>query len=121
MLRALADRIASGMSATAERTNEQSTIVAAASTQTPVNVQTVATANEQLSSSVQEIGRHVARSTQVTPKAVEVAKHTDATVQRLAAGAQKIGEVVTIIHDIATIEAARAGDAGKGFAWWPRR
>jgi methyl-accepting chemotaxis protein len=97
-----------------------------ASEQTSVNVQTVATATEELSSSVQEIGRHVARSTQVAGKAVEEAKHTDATVQRLAAGAQKIGEVVTIIHDIAgktnllalnaTIEAARAGDAGKGFA-----
>jgi methyl-accepting chemotaxis protein len=100
--------------------------VAAASEQTSVNVQTVATATEQLASSVQEIGRQVARSTQVAGKAVEEAKLTDATVQTLAAGAQKIGDVVTIIHDIAgktnllalnaTIEAARAGDAGKGFA-----
>ena len=117
---------ARSMVATAEQTNQQSTTVAVASEQTSVNVQTVATATEELSSSVQEIGRHVARSTQVAGKAVEEAKHTDATVQRLAAGAQKIGEVVTIIHDIAgktnllalnaTIEAARAGDAGKGFA-----
>jgi methyl-accepting chemotaxis protein len=117
---------ARSMVATAEQTNQQSTTVAVASEQTSVNVQTVATATEELSSSVQEIGRHVARSTQVAGKAVEEAKHTDATVQRLAAGAQKIGEVVTIIHDIAgktnllalnaTIEAARAGMAGKGFA-----
>ena len=103
---------ARSMVATAEQTNQQST--------------TVAVASEELSSSVQEIGRQVARSTLVAGKAVEEAKHTDATVQMLAAGAQKIGEVVTIIHDIAgktnllalnaTIEAARAGDAGKGFA-----
>jgi methyl-accepting chemotaxis protein len=117
---------ASGMSATAERTNEQSAIVAAASTQTSVNVQTVATATEELSSSVQEIGRQVAQSARIAGQAVEDARQTDATVQALAAGAQKIGDVVTIIQDIAnqtnllalnaTIEAARAGDAGKGFA-----
>jgi methyl-accepting chemotaxis protein len=117
---------AGGMSATAERTNEQSTIVAAASTQTSVNVQTVATATEELSSSVQEIGRQVAQSARIAGQAVEDARQTDATVQALAAGAQKIGDVVTIIQDIAnqtnllalnaTIEAARAGDAGKGFA-----
>ncbi len=117
---------ARSMVATAEQTNQQSTTVAVASEQTSVNVQTVATATEELSSSVQEIGRQVAQSTLVAGKAVEEAKHTDATVQMLAAGAQKIGDVVTIIHDIAgktnllalnaTIEAARAGDAGKGFA-----
>ena len=72
---------ARSMVATAEQTNQQSTTVAVASEQTSVNVQTVATATEELSSSVQEIGRQVARSTQVAGKAVEEAKHTDATVQ----------------------------------------
>ncbi|MFX8883319.1 methyl-accepting chemotaxis protein, partial [Acinetobacter baumannii] len=51
---------------------------------------------------------------------------TDAIVQGLASSAEKIGEVVGLINQIAgqtnllalnaTIEAARAGEAGKGFA-----
>ncbi|MCW8344171.1 methyl-accepting chemotaxis protein, partial [Stenotrophomonas sp. SG1] len=58
--------------------------------------------------------------------AVAEARRTDQTVQALAQGAQKIGEVVTLIQTIAsqtnllalnaTIEAARAGEAGRGFA-----
>jgi len=117
---------AGSMSATAEQTNQQSATVAAASEQTSVNVQTVATATEELTSSIQEIGRQVAQSSKITGKAVDDAKHTDQMVQTLAAGAQKIGDVVTLIQDIAsqtnllalnaTIEAARAGEAGKGFA-----
>jgi methyl-accepting chemotaxis protein len=57
---------------------------------------------------------------------VEEAEETNIRIQGLAEAAQKIGEVVAIITDIAdqtnllalnaTIEAARAGDAGKGFA-----
>jgi methyl-accepting chemotaxis protein len=59
-------------------------------------------------------------------KAVEDANRTDATVEGLAKAADRIGEVINLIQDIAsqtnllalnaTIEAARAGDAGKGFA-----
>lgn len=89
-------------------------------------MQTVASAAEELSASVSEITRQVAQSAKIAGKAVEDAKRTDATVQTLAAGAQKIGEVVTLIQQIAnqtnllalnaTIEAARAGEAGKGFA-----
>src|SRR6202043_3774190 len=85
-----------------------------------------ATAAEELSSSIQEIGRQVEQSTRIAGNAVEEAKRTDGVVQSLAAGAQKIGDVVKLIRDIAgqtnllalnaTIEAARAGDAGKGFA-----
>jgi methyl-accepting chemotaxis protein len=117
---------AGSMTSTAERTNEQSMAVASAAQQASANVQSVASAAEQLSSSSAEIGRRVTQSAQIAGKAVDDAKHTDAVVQSLAAGAQKIGEVVSLIQAIAeqtnllalnaTIEAARAGDAGRGFA-----
>jgi methyl-accepting chemotaxis protein len=73
-----------------------------------------------------EISRQVAQSGQVTGQAVEDARRTDMIVQALARSAQKIGDVVGLITNIAgqtsllalnaTIEAARAGEAGKGFA-----
>jgi methyl-accepting chemotaxis protein len=117
---------ARSMTATAEDTNDRSLTVAAAAEQASTNVQTVASAAEELSASVAEIGRQVAQSTQIAGKAVEDAARTDVVVQSLATGARKIGDVVSLISDIAsqtnllalnaTIEAARAGDAGKGFA-----
>jgi len=117
---------AQSMSATAEETNAQSVAVAAASEQASANVQTVASATEQLVASITEIGAQVAQSTKIAGEAVDVAQRTDTTVQTLAASAQKIGDVVRLIQDIAsqtnllalnaTIEAARAGEAGKGFA-----
>jgi len=117
---------AQSMSATAEETQRQATAVAAASEQASTNVQTVASAAEELSSSIAEIGRQVTQSARIAGKAVEETKLTDASVQGLAETAQKIGDVVKLINDIAgqtnllalnaTIEAARAGEAGKGFA-----
>jgi methyl-accepting chemotaxis protein len=89
-------------------------------------VQTVASAAEELTSSIGEISRQVAQSAKITTKAVDDARKTDTVVRALAEGAQKIGDVVGLINTIAaqtnllalnaTIEAARAGDAGKGFA-----
>ncbi len=117
---------AQGMSATAEETNRQATVVAAATEQASANVQTVATAAEELSSSIAEIGRQVAQSTRAAQAATQEARQTDNAVTGLATAAQRIGEVISLINDIAsqtnllalnaTIEAARAGDAGKGFA-----
>jgi methyl-accepting chemotaxis protein len=114
------------MQTAAEQTSERSTAVAAAADQASSNVQTVATAGEQLSSSSAEIGRQVSSSTRIANQAVDDAQQTNAKIQGLAEAAQKIGEVVKLINDIAsqtnllalnaTIEAARAGDAGKGFA-----
>ncbi len=114
------------MSATAEETQRQSTAVAAASEQASTNVQTVASAAEELSSSITEISRQVAHSTRIASKAVDEASVTNRSVKALADTAQKIGDVVKLINDIAgqtnllalnaTIEAARAGEAGKGFA-----
>ncbi len=114
------------LKSTADRTSQQSTIVASASGQASTNVQTVASAAEELSSSVAEISRQVAESAQIAGRAMDEAKRTDEKVQGLAEAAQKIGDVVKLINDIAgqtnllalnaTIEAARAGEAGKGFA-----
>jgi methyl-accepting chemotaxis protein len=117
---------AQAMSGTAEETTRQSTAVAAASEQATQNVQTVASATEELSASIREIAKQVGESNQMTGDAAEQARASNTQVQSLDAAAQKIGDVVKIINDIAsqtnllalnaTIEAARAGEAGKGFA-----
>jgi methyl-accepting chemotaxis protein len=117
---------AASMTATAEETSRQSSVVAAASEEASTNVQTVASATEELSSSISEISRQVQQSTQVAGRAVGDAERTNTQVKGLAEAANKIGEVVHLINDIAsqtnllalnaTIEAARAGEAGKGFA-----
>ena len=100
--------------------------MAASTEETSVQATTVASAAEQLKASVDEIGRQVTQSTEVANRAVEQAKRSSEMISGLQEGAQRIGEVVNIIQDIAeqtnllalnaTIEAARAGEAGKGFA-----
>ena len=114
------------MSSTAKDASNQAATVAVAAGQATTNVQTVAAATEELSSSVTEIGRQVTQSTQIAARAVAEANRTNVTVQGLSNAAQKIGDVVRLISDIAeqtnllalnaTIEAARAGEAGRGFA-----
>ncbi len=73
-----------------------------------------------------EIQRQVQRSSDITAKAVQEAGTSKAKMRQLTEAAQRIGDVVRLINEIAsqtnllalnaTIEAARAGDAGKGFA-----
>ncbi|MFZ5610538.1 MAG: methyl-accepting chemotaxis protein [Pseudomonadota bacterium] len=89
-------------------------------------MQVVATATEELSSSISEISRRVNESSTAVKSAVERTRETNNAVLELASTAERIGQVVTLINDIAsqtnllalnaTIEAARAGEAGKGFA-----
>jgi methyl-accepting chemotaxis protein len=117
---------AQSMTATASDASSRAATVSAASESSSNNVGTVASAAEELSSSVSEISRQVARSSEIASKAVNDAERTNATVGALSTGAEKIGEVVKLIHSIAaqtnllalnaTIEAARAGESGKGFA-----
>ncbi|MFB6451010.1 methyl-accepting chemotaxis protein [Bradyrhizobium tunisiense] len=117
---------AQSMTATASDASSRAATVGAASQKASGNVGTVAAAAEELSSSVAEISRQVTRSTEVASRAVSDAERTNATVQVLSTGAEKIGEVVKLIHSIAaqtnllalnaTIEAARAGESGRGFA-----
>jgi len=117
---------AESMSQTADQAAQRAGAVAGAANSATENVQSVAAATEQLSASVADIGRKVGDSARMAAKAVDDANRTDATVEGLAKAADRIGEVVNLIQDIAsqtnllalnaTIEAARAGDAGKGFA-----
>ena len=120
------EQTAKSMAATAVGTTEQAGQVASAAGAASAGVQSVAAAAEQLTVSVGEIGQQVARCAEVSGRAVHDARRTDAVVQALSEGAERIGRVVHMIAGIAaqtnllalnaTIEAARAGDAGKGFA-----
>jgi methyl-accepting chemotaxis protein len=117
---------AQSMTATASDASARAATVGAASESASNDVATVASSAEELSGSVEEIARQVTRSTEIASKAVGDAERTNATVKLLSSGAEKIGEVVQLIHSIAaqtnllalnaTIEAARAGESGRGFA-----
>jgi methyl-accepting chemotaxis protein len=117
---------ANSMSTVAVTSDSQTVAAAAAAEQTSVNVGTVASATEELTASIQEIGRQVTHSTEIAAGAVTEAERANAVMSGLAESAKSVGEVVRLINDIAqqtnllalnaTIEAARAGDAGRGFA-----
>ena len=117
---------AKSMTGTADRTNQQASMVGSAANEASNRVQTVAAAAEELSSSISEISRQVAQSAAITTRAVATARKTDTTVRALADGAKQIEHVAELISSIAgqtnllalnaTIEAARAGEAGRGFA-----
>ncbi len=97
-----------------------------AAAETSVSVQTVAAATEELAGSIQEIARQVTGATQVVRLASEKTSVSVKEIEQLSVAGQKIGNVVSLIQDIAeqtnllalnaTIEAARAGEAGRGFA-----
>jgi methyl-accepting chemotaxis protein len=117
---------ANTLSKTAEQTQALSGAVATASEQASANVQSVASATEEMSSSVDEISRQVHESSKIAAEAVKQAEKTDARINELSQAAGRIGDVVKLITAIAeqtnllalnaTIEAARAGEAGRGFA-----
>ncbi|MGH1349403.1 MAG: methyl-accepting chemotaxis protein [Methyloligellaceae bacterium] len=100
--------------------------VARAAREAMGNTQAVASASEELSRSIAEINSHVERSNSVISAANASANETQNIVGGLSSAAEKVEDVMKLIGDIAeqtnllalnaTIEAARAGEAGKGFA-----
>lgn len=117
---------ATTLATSSDETMAQAETATRASEEASQNVQTVAGAAEQLAASIAEISQQVSRSADMSRNAATKAQSTQQTVQALAERAQQIGQVVNLISDIAeqtnllalnaTIEAARAGEAGKGFA-----
>ncbi|OUR77784.1 hypothetical protein A9Q83_09710 [Alphaproteobacteria bacterium 46_93_T64] len=114
------------MQKTATTAQEQSDLVAQASDRSSGNVQTVAASAEELTGSISEISNLITRSANIATRAVDEAAKTDERMKELSKAAERIGEIVSLINDIAgqtnllalnaTIESARAGEAGKGFA-----
>ncbi len=120
------DHSARNLVAVSEISLEKVTTVSSSVETAATNVETVSAASEELSASSREIASHVQHANKIAGSAAEEANKTDELVRGLVEAAAKIGDVVSLINDIAsqtnllalnaTIEAARAGDAGKGFA-----
>jgi PAS domain S-box-containing protein len=117
---------AAGLFAASNRNSERAENAVAASKQASLNVESAASAAEELSASIGEISQQLARTHNLVGVAVTDAAATNEQIGGLAQSAQKIGDVVKLIREVAgqtnllalnaTIEAARAGDAGRGFA-----
>ncbi|WP_269583516.1 methyl-accepting chemotaxis protein [Roseibium sp. Sym1] len=120
------NQTAQSMSAIAEENTNQSAAVSAASEQSAASVQTIASAIEEVSTSIIEIGGQAIQSSKQTSSGRERATRVNEQVLGLKTAATRISEVITLIQAVAeqtnllalnaTIEAARAGEAGKGFA-----
>ena len=137
---AATEREASGLVAAAEEltvstgeiragaveTAEHSGVVAAAAEQVSANLRTVAATTEQMGASIREIAESTSSAAQYASSAVDAVRTANATVSHLGSSSVEVGEVIKVITTIAeqtnllalnaTIEAARAGEAGKGFA-----
>jgi methyl-accepting chemotaxis protein/cytochrome b561 len=114
------------MASIAEKNAAESTVVAAASEEASVNVETIAAAGREMAASAESIRHHMQRSRQATTQAVKKAQESSTKVQSLIDAVQEINAVLQLIDYVAaqtnllalnaTIEAARAGEAGRGFS-----
>lgn len=120
------DTTAQSMAGISEEASTQAGVVAAASEEATSNVQSVAAATEEMSQSIAEINRQIIEASQSSNKAVSEVDRTGEQMAALTKTAEKIGQAISMISEIAdqtnllalnaTIESARAGEAGKGFA-----
>lgn len=118
--------MAATLSSSSGQTLQRAESAVQASTDASSGVKTAADAADELAVSISEIGRQLDQTNGLVRTAVGEAQTTKSDIGALAESAQKIGDVVNLIRDIAsqtnllalnaTIEAARAGEAGRGFA-----
>jgi methyl-accepting chemotaxis protein len=112
--------------AASNKTSQRAEGAVHTSNEASTNVEIAASAANELSASIDEISRQLGQTNNLVGIAVTEASATNDQIGSLANAAQKIGDVVKLIQDVAgqtnllalnaTIEAARAGEAGRGFA-----
>jgi methyl-accepting chemotaxis protein len=117
---------AEGMRQNAQVAAVQADEVVASAGAVASSVDTVATGSAQMESAIREISQNASEASRVAGQAVDVAEDTTRTVGKLGDSSAEIATVIKLINGIAeqtnllalnaTIEAARAGEAGKGFA-----
>jgi methyl-accepting chemotaxis protein len=114
------------MSSLIESTAALSHSVLSSAEQSNENVQSVAAASEELSAAIGEVSSAISRSAEMTRSCSEDAFSSQQELARLQEVIGDVDQIIQSINDVAeqtnllalnaTIEAARAGEAGKGFA-----
>ncbi|WP_417465064.1 methyl-accepting chemotaxis protein [Kordiimonas sp.] len=110
----------------ADTTGRQVMSVTEASTQMQDNVSAMAAAIEEFAASIAEVNQQMQNANAISREAVAASDEGGKAIGKLSDSSRQIEDVVKLINDIAeqtnllalnaTIEAARAGEAGKGFA-----
>jgi methyl-accepting chemotaxis protein len=125
-VKAMIDKNFAEIDSAVSRSDQEAGSALSAARETSQNVQTMASAAEELAASVQEISQSMAQSRSATESAFALVETASAHTRRLSDAATAMGSIVGLIQTIAgqinllalnaTIESARAGDAGRGFA-----
>lgn len=117
---------AHSMNDIAQSASSESSAMSSVSQETSVNIQSVASATEELVASIGDLNTQVVQTSQTTDEVVNQVEQATAEISGLMKLSDEIGDIIRLIGDIAeqtnllalnaTIESARAGEAGKGFA-----
>jgi methyl-accepting chemotaxis protein len=114
------------MSGGADANSAEATMASGAAEQVSASVESVAAGIEEMTSSIREIARNSQEAATVASNAVATARGANELIAHLGERSTEISGVAKVISEIAeqtnllalnaTIEAARAGEAGRGFA-----